>query len=139
MILIYPLPSEPTLLDRLSITFYSIGLIQLISYAGPNVRAIISQVNLPEDRGTVFGVFNILDNVGRAIGPLFGGVLIEYLRIIGYSNPDAYMWTLLISTLFWIPCSLIWILIYRLYPRDREEITRILEERVRKLISTKHH
>jgi len=139
LILIYPLPSEPTLLDWLSITFYSIGLIQLISYAGPNVRAIISQVNLPEDRGTVFGVFNILDNVGRAIGPLFGGVLIEYLRIIGYSNPDAYMWTLLISTLFWIPCSLIWILIYRLYPRDREEITRILEERVRKLISTKHH
>jgi len=28
---------------------------------------------------------------------------------------------------------------YRLYPRDREEIIRILEERVRKLISTEHH
>ena len=133
-ILIYPLPSEPTVLDWIFIGVYSIGLIQLISYAGPNVRAIISQVNLPEDRGTVFGVFNILDNVGRAIGPLLGGLLIEYLRTIGYSNPEAYMWALIISTWFWIPCSLIWILIYRMYPRDREEITSILEERVKSLM-----
>ncbi|ADI32162.1 MFS transporter [Staphylothermus hellenicus] len=132
-LLIYPLPSNPTFLDWVFLGLYSIGLIQLISYAGPNVRAIISQVNLPEDRGTVFGIFNILDNVGRAIGPVFGGALIEYFRSIGYSNPDAYLWALIVSALFWIPCSLIWIFIYKKYPEDRDEIIRILEERVKVL------
>lgn len=132
-ILIYPLPSNPTFLDWVFLGLYSIGLIQLVSYAGPNVRAIISQVNLPEDRGTVFGIFNILDNVGRAIGPVLGGTLIEYFRSIGYSNPDAYLWALIVSTLFWIPCSLIWIFIYKKYPEDRDEIIRILEERIKVL------
>lgn len=133
-IIMYPLPSKPTALQWVFIGIYSIGLIQLISYAGPNVRAIISQVNLPEDRGTVFGVFNILDNIGRATGPILGGILIEYLRSIGYSNPDAYLWALVISTWFWIPCALIWILIYKTYPRDREGIAKILEERIKGLL-----
>lgn len=133
-IIMYPLPSKPTALQWVFIGIYSIGLIQLISYAGPNVRAIISQVNLPEDRGTVFGVFNILDNIGRATGPILGGILIEYLRSIGYGNPDAYLWALVISTWFWIPCALIWILIYKTYPRDREGIAKILEERIKGLL-----
>lgn len=132
-ILVYPLPSNPTLTDWIFIGLYSIGLIQLVSFASPNVPAIISQVNLPEDRGTVFGIFNILDNVGRAIGPVLGGALIEYFRLIGYSNPDAYLWALIVSTLFWIPCSLIWIFIYKKYPEDRDEIIRILEERIKVL------
>lgn len=130
-IILYPIPSHPSLIEWIFLVIYSLLFIQLISYAGPNVRAIISQVNLPEDRGTVFGVFNILDNVGKAIGPLFGGLLIEYLRSIGYSVPQAYMWTMIIASLFWIPCSLIWIVIYKTYPRDREEIVKILEERVK--------
>jgi len=111
-IILYPIPSHPSLIDWFFLVMYSLLFLQLISYAGPKVRAIISQVNLPEDRGTIFGVFNILDNVGKAIGPLFGGLLIEYLRSIGYNDPQAYMWTMIIASLFWIPCSPIWIAIY---------------------------
>jgi MFS family permease len=132
-IILYPIPSKPSLTDWIFIIIYSFLLLQLISYADPNVRAIISHVNLPEDRGTVFGVFNILDNVGKAIGPFLGGVLIEYLKYIGYSEPQAYLWTMIIATLFWIPCSLIWIAIYKTYIRDRTSIQRILEERAKEL------
>ncbi len=136
-ILMYPLPSEPSLWDWIFIIIYGIGLIQIISYAGPNVRAIISQVNLPEDRGTVFGVFNILDNIGKAAGPLMGGMLIEYLRGIGYSDPAAYQWALILASLTWIPCSIIWLWLYNQYPIDRREILRILEERARRLLGEK--
>ena len=79
-IILYPLPSKLSLIHWIGLAIYSLLLIQFVSYAGPNVRAIVSQVNLPEDRGTVFGLFNILDNVGKATGPLFGGFLIEALR-----------------------------------------------------------
>lgn len=133
-LLLYPLPSELGLWDWVFIVLYSLALIQFVSYAGPNVRAIISQVNLPEDRGTVFGVFNIMDNIGKAIGPFLGGVLIEYLKSIGYSEPSAYQWALIIACLTWIPCALVWLWIYKQYPVDRDEIENILRERAEKLL-----
>jgi len=133
-IITYPLPSNPTALDWIFIVVYGLLAIQFVSYSGPNVRAIISQVNLPEDRGTIFGLFNILDNVGRAIGPVFGGILIEYFKSIGYTEANAYLWALIVGALFWIPCAAIWIAIYRTYPRDREEVQRILEKRAEELL-----
>jgi MFS family permease len=121
------------------LTVYSFILIQFVSYAGPNVRAIISQVNPPEDRGTVFGLFNILDNVGKAIGPLFGGFLIEAIIAMGYTKALAYEYTLVIGSLFWIPCALIWIWIKWSYPEDRDKISELLHlraEEIKRKIST---
>ena len=115
---------------------YSFVLIQFVSYAGPNVRAIVSQVNLPEDRGTVFGLFNILDNVGKATGPLFGGFLIETLRSVGYSDALAYEYTLLIGALFWIPCAAVWLWIRKSYPEDRDVVKEILKKRAIELSKT---
>ncbi|HII67951.1 MULTISPECIES: MFS transporter [Thermococcus] len=127
--IIYPLPSELTLIHWIGLMIYSFVLIQFVSYAGPNVRAIVSQVNLPEDRGTVFGLFNILDNVGKATGPLFGGFLIETLRSAGYSDALAYEYTLLIGALFWIPCAAVWLWIRKSYPEDRDMVKETLKKR----------
>ncbi|MFA4701562.1 MFS transporter [Pyrococcus kukulkanii] len=132
-LILYPLPSELTFKHWIGLAIYSFALIQFVSYAGPNVRAIISQVNLPEDRGTVFGLFNILDNVGKAIGPLFGGFLIELLMGMGYSKPLAYQYTLLIGALFWIPCAAMWLWIKKSYPEDRDKIKEILKKRAEEL------
>ena len=97
------------------------------------MRAIISQVNPPEDRGTVFGLFNILDNVGKAIGPLFGGFLIELMMSTGFSKPIAYEYTMLIGSLFWIPCALLWIWIRWSYPEDRDRIGELLRKRAEEI------
>ena len=131
--ILYPLPSNLSILYWLLIGIYSFILLQLVSYAGPNVRAIISQVNPPEDRGTVFGLFNILDNVGKAIGPLFGGFLIELMMSTGFSKPVAYEYTMLIGSLFWIPCALLWIWIRWSYPEDRDRIGELLRKRVEEI------
>ncbi|WP_175059100.1 MFS transporter [Thermococcus sp. 2319x1] len=133
-LILYPLPSKLTPIHWVALTLYSIVFVQFVSYAGPNVRAIVSQVNLPEDRGTVFGLFNILDNVGKATGPLFGGFLIETLRSMGYSDALAYQYTLLIGSLFWIPCALVWLWIRKSYPEDRERIREILRKRAEELV-----
>lgn len=132
-VVLYPLPSKLSILYWLLIGIYSFILLQLVSYAGPNVRAIISQVNPPEDRGTVFGLFNILDNVGKAIGPLFGGFLIELMMSTGFSKPIAYEYTMLIGSLFWIPCALLWIWIRWSYPEDRDRIGELLRKRAEEI------
>ncbi len=131
--ILYPFSTSLTILDWVFIIIYSFLLIQFVSYAGPNVRAIISQVNPPEDRGTVFGLFNILDNVGKAIGPLFGGALIEMIIAMGYSRAAAYEYTLIIGSLFWIPCALIWIWIKWDYPRDRDRLSELLRKRAEEI------
>jgi len=131
--ILYPFSPQLTLFDWAFITIYSFLLIQFVSYAGPNVRAIISQVNPPEDRGTVFGLFNILDNVGKAIGPLFGGILIELIIGMGYSRALAYQYTLIIGSLFWIPCALVWIWIKWKYPEDRERLGELLRKRAEEI------
>lgn len=133
-IVVYPLPSTLSLRGWIVLTLYSILFLQLVTFAGPNVTAIISQVNLPEDRGTVFGVFNILDNVGKALGPLFGGFLIEALRNSGYPNTLAYEYALVIGSLFWIPCALVWVWLRKQYPEDRSKIQEILKERAEKIL-----
>ncbi|NJE76334.1 MFS transporter [Thermococcus sp. ES12] len=133
-IILYPLPPHLSFEGWLALAVYSILFLQLVSFAGPNVTAIISQVNLPEDRGTVFGVFNIIDNVGKALGPLFGGFLIETLRSRGYTNAQAYEYTLVIGSLFWTLCALVWFWIRRQYPRDREEVRATLRKRAEALL-----
>ncbi|MBO8174503.1 MAG: MFS transporter [Thermococcus sp.] len=133
-VILYPLPSQLSIKGWIALTVYSLLFLQLVSFAGPNVTAIISQVNLPEDRGTVFGVFNIIDNIGKALGPLFGGFLIETLRNAGYSNALAYEYALIIGSLFWIPCALVWLWIKRQYPEDRERIQEILKKRAEEIV-----
>lgn len=129
ILIFYPLPSEPGLLTWIGLIIYTLGVMQFMSYADPNVRAIISQVNLPEDRGTIFGLFNIIDNAGKAIGPLFGGLLIGLIQNFGYAEPVAYKYTLVIGALFWIPSALVWLWLRFRYPEDREEIKDILKQR----------
>jgi MFS family permease len=129
-LLLYPLPAKLEFIHYIGMFIYALLLIQFVSFAGPNVRAIISQVNLPEDRGTVFGIFNIMDNIGRAIGPLLGGLLIVYLEK-HYNKEISYIITMLFGIAFWLPCSLIWFYIKNFYIQDRNTIKEILKNRAK--------
>ena len=133
-IILYPLPPHLTPLQWLALALYSILFLQLVTFAGPNVTAIISDVNLPEDRGTVFGVFNIIDNVGKALGPLLGGLMIEAFRNAGYTNAQAYEYTLALSTLSWAVCTIIWLVIRKYYPIDRERVKATLRRRAEMIL-----
>ncbi len=52
-----------------------------VATAGPNLRGILMNANCAQNRGTVFAMFSLVDNLGKSIGPsvlvlvtmLFGG------------------------------------------------------------------
>ncbi len=128
-LIIYPLPSNLSIVDWIILSIYAVFILQFVSIASPNVPAMISQVNLPEDRGTVFGFFYILNNVGNSIGPLLGGILINTFELMGNAKSLSYEYTLIIGVLFWIPCGLTWIWLKRTYPRDMDNVEDVLEKR----------
>jgi hypothetical protein len=52
----------------------------LTSADSPNWFALISDVNLPEHRGTVFGVGNLVNGVGRGVGAALTTITAQTLQ-----------------------------------------------------------
>lgn len=71
----------------------------IVTLPSANIKAMLLNVNPPEYRGSVFGVHNITDSVGRGIGPAIGGLLI---RSYGYT------YAMLFSVYMWIPCAILY-------------------------------
>jgi MFS family permease len=71
----------------------------VITIPGPNIKSILLNVNAPEHRGSVFGLHNISDCIGKGIGPVLGGILIKHY---------GYLFAMLFSVFMWIPCAIIY-------------------------------
>ncbi|MBL8021835.1 MAG: MFS transporter [Leptospirales bacterium] len=96
------------------------GLIAPI--AGPNIRAIIINTNMPANRGSVLGVFNLADDLGKGLGPFFVGMLITTLpRTIAYN----------VAILFWVPCALLWLGMIKTMVRDENKVQEALKSGTR--------
>ncbi len=122
VLLSYPYPHGVTDLNvLLPVILLSLLGMVFVTFAAPNVPAVLSEITLPEHRGTIFGIFNITDNIGSAIGPLLAGTLIMALGGM-YQG-------LIAVTLLWIPCALLWLPALKTYKRDREKLRKILAER----------
>jgi MFS family permease len=62
--------------------------------SGSNIRAVLVNVNAPETRGTVFGFFCIMDDVGKGFGPFLAAALISrYGRRRAFSG-CTWLWAL---------------------------------------------
>ncbi|RJQ05412.1 MAG: MFS transporter [Bacillota bacterium] len=85
----------------------------MASLTGPNVKTMLMNVNVPENRGAIFSVFNLTDSLGTGIGRFVGGWLAQLLTI----GP-----ALTISSLFWIPCGILLLALVRLFPWDVEHL-----------------
>ena len=115
--------------------------------AYPNITVVLSDVVRAEHRGTVFSVYNILNTLGWAIGPLLYPALAyiymppdirasDLPRLITLYDPEsmryinscmsemapvrnAYMYSAATIVLLWIISLLIWIVIKITYEKDR--------------------
>ncbi|KAI7844379.1 hypothetical protein COHA_002177 [Chlorella ohadii] len=65
---------------------------------GPNMRAMMLNVNEPETRGIALALQTMLDDLGKGLGPVFVAFFIERLGRTGAFN---------LSTLGWVPCGLL--------------------------------
>lgn len=83
----------------------------------PNWFALVSDVNLPEHRGTAFSLVTLANNLARALGTLLAGVTFDLLRR-GLPEPINYALGLSLFQLFFVPAGLCFWLAARHAPHD---------------------
>jgi len=109
----------------------------LTSANSPNWFALITEVNPPEHRGTVFSLGNLVNGVGRATGTGVIGVSFAALERI-VAQPLNYAVGLAAFQLFFIPTGIMYWLASRTAPRDIATVQAMLEERAAEVSTTAH-
>jgi predicted MFS family arabinose efflux permease len=90
-----------------------------VSMTGPNMRTMLLDTNVPENRGAIFSIFNLTDSAGTGLGKWLGGVLSLALGLTT---------SLVISTAFWIPCAIILWFTAAPFIRDMKILHKRMEE-----------
>ncbi|HYV44334.1 MAG TPA: MFS transporter [Myxococcaceae bacterium] len=86
-----------------------------------NVKAVLINVNPPENRGTIFSLFNLADDLGKGVAPwLIGSVLaIHFGRTVSYN----------IAMLMWLVCGAAWAGLVVVFPKDVEKLEATMRAR----------
>jgi MFS family permease len=100
----------------------------LTSANSPNWFALITEVNPPEHRGTVFSLGNLVNGAGRAAGVGFTGPVFNALQR-SLASPLNYAVGLAAFQIFFIPTGLMYWLASRTSPRDIADVHQLLETR----------
>lgn len=115
----WPAPFNPGFINLIPPIIFGFLGAAIIAVAGPNVKAMLMNVNPPEYRGAISSIFNLTDSIGAGFGPYIGGL------ISAAKNLDFAMKT---SVLFWIPCGLLFFVLVKYLPRDAEKLRRRMSE-----------
>ena len=102
--------------------------ISLFSAEPPNRAALITDVNLPEHRGTVVGISRLFRAVANALSASLAGLVIAQATAV-YPAPTNYAIGLTLFQLIVIPAGLCFIFIARTAPADIATIKQTLSQR----------
>lgn len=94
----------------------------------PNWLALITDVNLPEHRGTAFSVANLSNSLGRTVGNI-GVTLLVSIVSINASEPNSYIVTLSVLQIFLIPSAICYLLMAKKNVVDIINVKRTLMKR----------
>lgn len=94
----------------------------------PNWLALITDVNLPEHRGTVFSIANLANSLGRTVGNLGMGAVLAIVQIYMHS-PGDYILTMTLLQLPLIPSALCYFFMARYNVLDIYSVKRTLKKR----------
>lgn len=83
----------------------------VVNMNGPNVRAILQNVCVPELRGTAFSVFTLTDDIGKGLGPALVVLIIQ-----SYQGDRRTAFN--VVTLFWLICGFLLFLLIFTVPDD---------------------
>lgn len=98
----------------------------------PNWLALITDVNLPEHRGTAFSVANLFNSLGRTTGNVGVGLLLGYIST-DYSSPYNYIITLSILQIFLLPSALCYVKMAKRNVFDIKQVKNTLSERRKRI------
>lgn len=93
----------------------------IVPMTSANVRAVLMNSNLPEQRGAVFALFNLTDDLGKGLGPFFVGLLLLVFDQVTAFN---------IAVAFWIPAGLIWLFLPKYIENDEKKVSQIIAARI---------
>lgn len=94
----------------------------------PNWLALITDVNLPEHRGTAFSIANLANGLGRTIGNAGVGILLTIVSL-HTKEPQSYIITLVLFQIFLIPSALCYLKMANSNVKDISEVKSILSKR----------
>jgi MFS family permease len=94
----------------------------------PNWLALITEVNLPEHRGTAFSIANLSNSLGRTIGNVGVGTILGLVSVYS-KEPNSYIITLSLLQLFLVPSALCYLFMARRNVMDIKKVKMVLKER----------
>jgi len=94
----------------------------------PNWLALITDVNLPEHRATVFSTANLVSGLGRTIGNVGFGFILAMVTA-NANEPNNYVITLIIFQFFFIPSAFCYIKMSRFNSSDIKKVKLTLRHR----------
>ena len=108
-----------------------IGLVGTALASAPNPQqwALISDVNLPEHRGTVAGINLFSAWIGLALGNALVGIIASFLAEV-FPPPDNYAFGLVLLQLVFIPAGIVCLMATKYTPIDIQLVNTTLSERV---------
>jgi MFS family permease len=106
----------------------AVTAIALTSADSPNWFALISDVNLPEHRGTVFGLGNFVNGIGRSTGTVLTAAAASALE---RSIPPPFNWAIGLSAfqIFFVPTGWCYWKASKSCPADIAEVAATLADR----------
>lgn len=117
--------TEPAIAGSFAVALIALAL---TSADSPNWFALIGDVNLPEHRGTVFGVGNLVNGVGRALGNGLVGVTFTAL-VTRFPAPLNYAVGLAAFQMFFLPTGFAYWRASLSSPNDIRELREVLRVR----------
>lgn len=95
----------------------------------PNWLALITDVNLPEHRGTAFSISNFANSIGRTLGNVGVGFVLAIVAAYR-DEPYNYIITIIIFQIFLLPSSLCYVIMRKSNVVDIKEVKAILQKRI---------
>jgi MFS family permease len=119
LMLIYPYPYGDTSISALFLpALLAVGGMMFTTFAYPNINSVLSDVIIPEHRGTIFAFYSVLNNLGWTLGPTVYTLLLSaFANTMGQIQAMTSAAVLIVS--LWLIALLCWIGIYRSYPKEK--------------------
>jgi MFS transporter, Spinster family, sphingosine-1-phosphate transporter len=106
----------------------AIVALALTSANSPNWFALITDVNPPEHRGTVYSLGNLANGIGRSAGTWLAGRTFEALAR-SMPPPMNFVVGIVAFQVFFIPTGIMFLLAARTAPRDIDNVQHLLGDR----------
>lgn len=94
----------------------------------PNWLALITDVNLPEHRGTAFSVANLFNSLGRTLGNVGVGIILGVVSV-HFTEPYNHIVTLSILQVFIIPSAICYFKMAKKNVTDIKQVKSTLHQR----------